>query len=226
LQRYDSDKLYFSTYVSPSDGDPSWRAPHMYDSSDTGPKQIVARLVDSDNKVVGVSNSIRIDVQNPKSHIDPLSFVLAAIAITGVAGLAKLIKHKLSKGKRHPDDQKLHVIRLSVECGIEEEKDEDEVQKEFQNMYSSNANRYYGSKQIVDEFSRALDTIHNVKDRLRKVQRVKEFSACYKEAKEDPNQILSNLADQTIEKMLACAKIRECLQCKHWQKFRDTCVIN
>ena len=139
------------------------------------------------------------------SDTDPALFfgILGGISVIGiVAGsytaIKKIHKHSKSQEKdRKEEEQKLHVIRLAIECGLESNRIE-EIKGIKHIPYITEINR------IEQECRRALGAILEGREKLKKLQEAKEFVAWCREAKEDPDKILSKISDDVIAKFLGC----------------------
>ncbi len=136
------------------------------------------------------------------SNTDPVSMLtgLGAVFVAIVAGsyaIKKIHKHSKShkKDKEQKEEQKLHVIRLAINCDLENITEA----KEIENLQSINE-----IKRIEKEFRTVLGAILEGREKLKKLQKAKDFVEWCREAKEDPNTIISKISNDIIGNFIGC----------------------
>jgi hypothetical protein len=142
-------------------------------------------------------NYVKASNTDPVSLLAGLGAVFAAI-VAGSYAIKKIHKHSKShkKGKEQKEEQKLHVIRLAINCGLENIIEE---AKEIENLQSINE-----IKRIEKEFRTVLGAILEGREKLKKLQKAKDFVEWCREAKEDPNTIISKISNDIIGNFIGC----------------------
>jgi hypothetical protein len=121
--------------------------------------------------------------------------LMTILAIGGPAGFAS---YKMLKSKPKPKP-KADILRLGIECGIEEA-NRTKI-NEFGSLHFT-----CNSRKIEEKFTSIWSVIQESREKARQLQNVKEFSDWCKEAKEDPNLVVSKISDEIIGKLLSCAR--------------------
>jgi hypothetical protein len=144
------------------------------------------------------------------SGINPTLFFIALggtfAAIIGAGSYAAVkkahTKHSKSQEKnsdKQEEQQKLHVIRLAIEFGLETiDRTGKRIQGIGQPPYDSDIIR------VGQESKKALEAIFEGRQKLKKLQEATEFVNWCKDAKEDPDKIVSKISDDVIARFLDC----------------------
>jgi len=145
----------------------------------------------------GATEDITFEVGIPQPPVAPIIVTGATIAAVAGGGGVLLYKKVYVKHTKPHDRGILSTIYLQIECGLENS----EVIKRESNK---------GDKTITGElpeveqkFSQAINKILENRKRIKSVQKDVDFIKWCKEAKEDPNKILSKISEEVIGKFLS-----------------------
>jgi hypothetical protein len=111
----------------------------------------------------------------------------------------KHIKLQEEKSEKQEERQKINVIRLAIEFGLEAiDRTGKRIAEIRQVPYDEDSIR------IGQESKRVLEAIFESRQKLRKLQEATEFVKWCKDAKEDPDKIVSKISDDIIASLLDC----------------------
>jgi hypothetical protein len=143
-------------------------------------------------------NYVKASNTDPLLLLAGLGAVFAAI-VAGSYAIKKIHKHSKShkEGREEKnEEQKLHVIRLAINCGLENIIAE---AKEIEYLQSINE-----IKRIEEELRTVLGAILEGREKLKKLQKANDFVDWCREAKEDPNMIISKISNDIIGNFIGC----------------------
>jgi hypothetical protein len=134
------------------------------------------------------------------------------IAAGGAGGVILLYKQGYLKGVKHivkkpqdkvankhqeaKTDNNLPIIELRIECGLEKS---EVIDRESDKGYNTITGEL---TEVQQKLSQALNKILENRRKIKNIQKDIDFIKWCKEAREDPNKILSNISEEVIGKFL------------------------
>jgi hypothetical protein len=145
----------------------------------------------------GATEDITFEVGAPPPPVAPIIVTGATIAAAAGGGGVLLYKKVYVKHTKPHDSGILSTIYLQIECGLENS----EVIKRESNMgYKTITGEL---TEVEQKFSQAINKILENRKKIKSVQKDVDFIKWCREAKEDPNKILSKISEEVIGKFLS-----------------------
>src|SRR5215216_5311260 len=144
----------------------------------------------------GATDEYTFEVGAPPLPVAPI--IVAGATIAAAAGGGVLLYKKVYVKHTKPHDSEiLSTIYLQIECGLV---NSEVIKRESNKGYKTITGEL---TEVEQKFSQAINKILENRKRINGVQKDVDFIKWCKEAKEDPNKILSKISEEVIGKFLS-----------------------